>query len=150
MVCIKVTLGVRYHYYFASISNACRVLINLLLKINIRDRAIPALVYEVDSDGIHRNGMLISSQVEDLQIEYAVDEDGDGTIDDDEFPIHDLNASVPSEVRGLRVSVTTRAAVDDLAIDGTGLPAAGNRSAGAADAYRRRMMITTVVSRNLL
>ena len=42
--------------------------------------AVPAIVYETTAAGLSRNTLLLSSQVEDLQVQYAIDVNSDGLI----------------------------------------------------------------------
>ena len=114
-------------------------------------RAIPASIYEVSGSGLRRNTLLISSQVEDIQVEFAVDADGDGQIEAGEFPIHDLDGFDVSLIRGVQLSVLTRTLADDQRLSGPGRQAVANRSAaGTADGYRRRLATVIVAPRNLL
>jgi len=114
-------------------------------------RAVPAMIYELTSAGLRRNSLLLSSQVEDLQVEFAVDANNDGSIGGGEFPIHNLNASIPSLVKGVRLSVMTRTQVEDPNFTGGGRQASGNRvTAGTADNFRRRVVVVNAALRNLL
>lgn len=114
-------------------------------------RAVPALIYQLTPAGLTLNGMLLSDQVEDMQIEFAVDANGDGSIGAGEFPIHDLNASTPSLVKGLRLSVMTRTVTEDPNFTGAGRQMVANRAAaGAADNFRRRVVVVNAALRNLL
>ncbi len=114
-------------------------------------RAVPALIFQLTSDGLTRNGLLLSSLVEDVQVEFAVDADNDGSIGAGEFPIHDLNASVPSLVKGVRLSVMTRTPIRDPNFTGAGRQMVANRAAAAdVDNFRRRAVIVNAALRNLL
>jgi hypothetical protein len=66
-----------------------------------------------------------------------------------EFPVHDLDGFDPSLVRSVRLTLVTRAPLEDEDFAGVGRPAAGNRNAGAADGFRRRSLISTAFPRNL-
>ena len=113
-------------------------------------RAAPAVIYELTGSGLLRNAILLSTQVENVQVEYAIDVDDDGVISNTEFPIHDMTASDPSLIRGLRLSVITRTRGEDPEFRGSGMPVAGNHAAGAADGFRRRRFTASVAARNLL
>ena len=114
-------------------------------------RAVPASIYEVSGSGLRRNALLISSQVEDIQVEFAVDSDGDGQIGVGEFPIHDLDGSDVSRIRGVQLSVLTRTLANDPQLAGPGRQAVANRTAsGTADGYRRRLARVIAAPRNLL
>jgi prepilin-type N-terminal cleavage/methylation domain-containing protein len=100
--------------------------------------------------GFLRNTILLSAQVENVQVEYAIDADDDGAIGNTEFPIHDMTASDPSLIRGLRLSVITRTPSEDPEFRGSGMPAAGNHDPGSADGFVRRRFTANVAARNLL
>lgn len=113
-------------------------------------RAVPAVVYEVTGNGLLRNGMLFASQIEDVQVEFAVDLNQDGDITGAEFPIHSLDGSETGQVRGVQLSVVARTNRDDLsAIEGQ-LQALANRAAGPVDTFRRRIVTNTIAPRNLM
>lgn len=120
--------------------------------VNVGDGvAVPAIFYEQTAAGLLRNSLVVSRQVEDLQVEYAVDADDDGQISGGEFPIHGLAGQNPGLLRGLRLSVLTRTIGEDPSITGSGRQAVANRDAsGTADAYRRRLVVVSVAPRNLL
>jgi prepilin-type N-terminal cleavage/methylation domain-containing protein len=139
-------------------------------------RAAPAIIYEVDPDTneIRRNGVTLASSVEDLQVEYWVDNrtrngqiDGNPTGDAcTEFPVHDLNAALggctwtmdTSRIRRIRVSVLTRTDMREVNPDGSeritgysGRPALANRAAAAVvDSFQRRRFVASIMPKNLL
>jgi hypothetical protein len=110
---------------------------------------VPAVQYEVNGIDLLRNGTRLSSNVEDVQIEYWVDTNADSVMDAAEFPIHDLNGNDLSELRLARVSVTSRTEVADLDMPGQGFPAVANRAAGPADDFKRRRQIAETLLRNM-
>lgn len=110
---------------------------------------VPAVVYEINGQGLQRNTLLVSQQVEDFQFEFAVDNDGDGSIGVGEFPINDLTGSDLSEIAGVQVYVLTRSESPDPEFSGPGRQALANRNAGAADSFRRRLVSVTAAPRNL-
>lgn len=112
-------------------------------------RASPAIVYQVSGSDLRRNGLRLSTQVEDLQLEFGIDGDNDGQIVEAEF-LDVLNGSDPLDLLAVRLSVTTRADREDDELQSSGRPAAANRTAGAADGFRRRKVIARIVPRNLL
>jgi prepilin-type N-terminal cleavage/methylation domain-containing protein len=112
-------------------------------------RAVPAIIYQLDDTGLLRNSILLSRYVENLQFEYAVDINGDGSIGAGEFPVHDIVASDPDEIRGVQISVMTRTANEDPANLGSRMPIAGNHVAGARDNFLRRRFTSNAVPRNL-
>jgi prepilin-type N-terminal cleavage/methylation domain-containing protein len=135
-------------------------------------RAVPAQVYELDQDPtvleLHRNGLLLASQIEDLQVEYWLDSSGtpNGIQDaDNEFPVNTLNNPDPpggaipanmSLVRRVRISVLARTTQEDGQSDATGhlsggRPALANRLAGVVpDRSRRRSFSASILPRNLV
>ena len=135
-------------------------------------RAVPAQVYELDQDPtvfeLNRNGLLLASQIEDLQVEYWLDGAGlpNGIQDDDdEFPVNTLNTPDPpggaipadmSLVRRVRISVLARTTQEDAQDSAHGRllggrPALANRPAGVvADRFRRRSFSASILPRNLV
>lgn len=133
-------------------------------------RAVPAQVYEVDPDALElrRNGLLLASSIEDLQVEYWLDNAGapNGVQDGDtEFPVNTLNnpdppgGAIPADmatVRRVRISVlarTDREEAQDAAHGRLlgGRPALANRLAAAeTDRFRRRSFNASILPRNLV
>lgn len=127
-------------------------------------QAVPAVVYEVDTTQpvpvLLRNGMVLAPQVEDLQVEYWVDDQqfiaGVGVMDAGEFPIHSLSGMPlqlsTDEVQRVRISVITRSSQPEEQAGQTfGFhmrPAAGNRPEGPMDQFRRRRFTASVTPRN--
>ncbi len=136
--------------------------------------AVPAQVYEIDPDPavleLNRNGLLLASQIEDLQIEYWLDNAGtpNGVQDaDTEFPVNDLNnpdppgGAIPADmsmVRRVRVSVLARTTQEEGQSNASGRlvggrPALANRPAPlgvVADRFRRRSFSASILPRNLV
>jgi prepilin-type N-terminal cleavage/methylation domain-containing protein len=133
-------------------------------------RVTPAVVYELSGTNLLRNGLLIAPSVEDLQIEYWVDNagvlgaspaPGNGQVDTDEFPVHDLNNPPTaltvdtSRIRRVRVSVLTVTNRQESRGGGeewvtAGRPAVANRVAGGPDSFQRRKFTASVMPKNLL
>jgi type II secretory pathway pseudopilin PulG len=115
--------------------------------------AVPAVHYVINGTDLFRNNTVLSSNVEDVQIEYWVDRDSDSVMDlaavPPEFPVHDLNGESLSDLRLARVSVTSRTDVEDLDMPGQGFPAVANRVAGPADDFKRRRQIAETLLRNM-
>ncbi len=116
-------------------------------------RIVPALMYQVGGGvgglGLLRNGLLLSSEVEDLQIEFGVDVNADNVITvPAEFPINDLTGFDASRILRTRITVTARTSQPDPQFNGA-FPAAANRGAGPADNFRRRRFISSSRPRNL-
>jgi hypothetical protein len=113
-------------------------------------RALPAVIYEHTGSNLTRNNELISPQVEDFQVEFGVDTNGNGIIEGGEFWAHGLTANT-DRVREVRLSVLTRTAQADPLMNGNGRPGVANRNgAGAADQFRRRLATVRVAPRNML
>jgi prepilin-type N-terminal cleavage/methylation domain-containing protein len=136
--------------------------------------AIPAIIYEVtreDGDpatgqleqmSLTRNGTQLSTVIEDLQVEYWVDEDHpncNGIMDLDEFPIHDLNDPTKTytidRTRLVRVTVVARGELEEDLPGGVEMsryrrPAVANHAVGAPDGFPRRRFTTSVLPRNVL
>jgi prepilin-type N-terminal cleavage/methylation domain-containing protein len=116
-------------------------------------RIVPAVLYQVLAAGLGltRNGLMLSAEVEDLQIEFGVDVNGDSLIDPlaGEFPIHNLAGFDPARILQARLTVTTRTTQADPDFTGQ-FPAAADRIAGAAtDNFRRRRFVASIRPRNL-
>ncbi len=125
--------------------------------------AIPAVIYENDPIALTltRNGMVLSSTVEDLQVEYWVDNQiPDDAMAGNEFPIHDLNTTTlgwtvdPERIRRIQISVVSRSIQGD-SLEGKVMnryrrPAVANRNAGPQDDLPRRRFTVNVLPRNLL
>jgi hypothetical protein len=125
--------------------------------------AVPAVVYENDSANttLTRNGMVLSTTVEDLQVEYWVDNQvPDDAMGGTEFPINNLNDVTlgwtidPERIRRVQVSVVTRSTQGD-ALEGEAMnryrrPAVANRIASAQDDLPRRRFTVNIIPRNLL
>ena len=111
--------------------------------------AVPANVYVVNTGTLTRNGLVISNQVEDLQVEFGVDINSDGLIGAGEFPLNSLNTNPLDEILQVRLHVLTVTQTPDANVAGTGRQAVANRNAGAADNLRRRLATTLTWPRNL-
>jgi len=126
-------------------------------------RAVPAIVYEVNPATLvlTRNGIALSTSVEDLQVEFWVDNQiQDGVESAVEFPIHDLNVDpgggwlIDTElIRRVRVTVVTRTDSGDQQVEEQfnrfRRPAVANRDVGALDQFRRRRFAASISPRNL-
>ena len=125
--------------------------------------AVPAIVYEISpgTQTLTRDGLVLSTAVEDLQIEYWVDAQiPDGVIGGSEFPVYDLNTPPGgfvmdlNQIRRVQISVVT---VSDRVDGQQGVemnryrrPAVANRAAGGRDELHRRRFTVNVLPRNLL
>ena len=114
-------------------------------------RAVPATIYELTGAGLERNQELLSSQVEDLQVAFGLDTDGNGVIAGGEFPIHDISSADTNIIQEVRVSVLTRTRAPDPKLTGNGRQKVANRAAsGVPDSFRRRLAVLRAAPRNLL
>lgn len=112
--------------------------------------AVPAVVFEVSGTSLLRNNQLVATDVEDFQIEYAVDTNGDGQIGGGEFPINGLDGAAVANVRGVQISVLTRTSLEEEEHTGPGRQKVANRvAASSGDGYRRRLATTMTALRNV-
>lgn len=109
--------------------------------------AVPAIVYQLSGTDLTRNGLVLSDQVEDLQVEWWVDANNNADMDAGEFPIHDLDGQDTSKVRLGRVSLTTITSTPDLGFQG-GRSAIANRTDTTSDSFHRRRAIADARLRN--
>jgi prepilin-type N-terminal cleavage/methylation domain-containing protein len=114
----------------------------------INDVVVPALVYQVNGTTMTRNTIVLSNHIEDLQVEFGVDIDNNGTVEGAEFPIDDLTGQDFDEIENVRISLTARDLRGDPRFNGQFANVA-NRVAGAADNFRRRRTFGDTVVRNL-
>jgi prepilin-type N-terminal cleavage/methylation domain-containing protein len=112
------------------------------------DSVVPALRYSVNAGTLSRNNIVLSNHIEDLQAEFGIDIDRNGTIEGAEFPIDNMDFEEYELVRNVRVHVTAREARAEENFNGQ-FPAIANRVAGAADNFRRRRVTGDALLRNL-
>jgi len=112
------------------------------------DSVVPALRYSVNAGTLSRNDIVLSNHIEDLQVEFGVDIDRNGTIEGAEFPIDNMDLEEYELVRNVRVHVTAREARVQENFNGQ-FPAIANRVAGAADNFKRRRVTGDALLRNL-
>jgi hypothetical protein len=116
-------------------------------------RAVPAVVYEIPqgTTNLRRNGMLMTSTVEDLQVEFW------GTATPLPNPVYDLNDAInglnPNAVSRVRLTVVSTSTQVDTGsskeFGGGQRPAIANRAAGPLDNLQRRVFTATVMPRNI-
>ena len=121
--------------------------------------AVPANEYRVVGDRIFWSGMLLSHGVEDFQVAYIFDEDGDNVIDAGETrgdgqnpnPNYVSSARPASELREVRASFVTRTRLEDQEWTQGQPLATENRVLGGPpnDGFRRRLITTRVRLRNV-
>lgn len=105
--------------------------------------------YQIDASiagrpRLMRGGAVIAEDIEDLQIAYGLDADGDGVVE--------AWTSAPSEatdVRLVRVSLIARSAAPDPNWNGSRPGLEDRPAAASADGYRRMVLQTTEMIRNL-
>lgn len=112
------------------------------------DVAVPALVYQVNGTTITRNSMVLSNLIEDLQVQFGVDLDSNGTVEGAEFPIDDLTGLDFDLVENVRIILTARDRREKPGFAGQ-FASVANRVAGAADNFKRRRITGDVLVRNL-
>jgi hypothetical protein len=115
---------------------------------SIDDVVVPALVYQVNGTTLSRNGTALSNHIEDLQVEFGVDADRNGTVEGAEFPIHDLTGQDASLIENVRIHLTARSIRAEEGFDGA-FARVANRNAGAADNFKRRRITGDALLRNL-
>ena len=121
---------------------------------------VPAVRYTVDAvnSALMRNEVVIANDVDDLQVAYFIDADGNGRVtNDDEYEGSALAATEyesqntdHSDLREIRFNLSVRSRLEDAEfIDGF-MQAMENRAAvGASDGFRRRTYTATVRPRNV-
>jgi prepilin-type N-terminal cleavage/methylation domain-containing protein len=137
--------------------------------------AVPAHEYRVVGNQLLWDGNVVANDIEDLQVVYIIDNDNDNQVDvpqeifgDDETTANDLfksnspsygggtiniaaGTSAAALVREVQVSLVARTRLEDKEYT-SGVPQArGNRdlSGATADGYRRRVITTKVMLRNV-
>lgn len=112
------------------------------------DVAVPALVYQVNGTTLTRNSMVLSNQIEDLQVQFGVDLDANGTVEGAEFPIDDLSGVDFDLIENVRIVLTARNLRGKPGFAGQ-FASVANRVAGAADNFKRRRTTGDILVRNL-
>jgi prepilin-type N-terminal cleavage/methylation domain-containing protein len=118
---------------------------------------IPAHEYRIqNADQLMRDGVLLSEGVEDLQVAWFFDLDGDNAIDANEVLGNGTNGNYAAagrdagQIRELRVNVVTRTRLEDREWTQGRIQATENRGVGVVDdGFRRRVHTTTVMLRNV-
>jgi len=117
--------------------------------------AVPALEYRIDAEKLYRNNLRLADGVEDLQVAYFLDTNGNDAFDVGELYGISGNdylaaASDASELRAVRFNVVTRTRSEDERFTQGFFQATENRSAVAGqDGYRRRVHTAVVRMRNI-
>ena len=114
----------------------------------VGDVVVPALVYQINGTTITRNSMVLSNHIEDLQVQFGVDIDRNGTVEGAEFPIDDLSGEEFELIENVRVTLTARDLRGQPGFNGQ-FATVANRVAGAADNFKRRRTVGETLLRNL-
>ena len=117
--------------------------------------AVPALEYRITSNKLYRNNLRLADGVEDLQVAYFLDSNGNHDLDADE--LHGMtgndylaSASDASELRAVRINIVARTRSEDERFTEGFFQATENRDAGITrDGYRRRVHTAIVRTRNV-
>jgi prepilin-type N-terminal cleavage/methylation domain-containing protein len=117
--------------------------------------AVPALEYRIATNKLYRNNILLADGVEDLQVTYFLDSNGNNSLDVGE--LHGIsgnnyvaNTSDASELRAVRFNIVTRTRSEDERFTQGFFQATENRAAVAGqDGYRRRVHTAIVRMRNV-
>jgi hypothetical protein len=119
--------------------------------------AVPALEYRVESASLLRNDLRLADGIEDLQITYFMDLDGDNTVDSGELrgesssESYLASASNASDLRWVRLNVVARTRAEDDDFTQGFIQTTENRAVGGAtqDGFRRRVHTAIVRMRNI-
>ncbi len=127
-------------------------------------QTIPVLTMERLDATTPTQPMVLAEGIEDLQVAFACDLDGDGDLVEvpdtaDEWTLNVANDPVPltnaakcNQPSAVRLTLVARSLTPDTGINaaliGNRRPAAENHAAGAPDQFRRRVLTTTVYPRN--
>jgi prepilin-type N-terminal cleavage/methylation domain-containing protein len=118
--------------------------------------AVPAHEYRISNgDELRRDGLLLAKGVEDLQLAYYLDLNGNNEIDGGEMSgtvagtnDYEAEGTDMSDVREVRLNLVVRTRGEDEGF--TGRPQAKeNRAVGGDDGFRRRAYTTTIMLRNM-
>ncbi len=124
---------------------------------------VPAARYAINAASgtgrLERNGELLAQGVDDFQVSYFFDVDGDGVVDAanlEEPGTKDGNAYSPAnwdnqELEEVRFSIVVRTRAADQAFDDGNFVVLENRTApaGGNDGFRRRVIVGSVRPRNV-
>jgi prepilin-type N-terminal cleavage/methylation domain-containing protein len=117
--------------------------------------AVPALEYRIDAEKLYRNNLRLADGVEDLQVTYFLDTNGNNALDVGELYGISGNdyvaaTSDASDLRAVRFNVVTRTRSEDERFTQGFFQATENRNAIAGqDGYRRRVHTAIVRMRNI-
>jgi prepilin-type N-terminal cleavage/methylation domain-containing protein len=125
-------------------------------------KLVPAHVYRIvpgsDPPRLERDGVMLAKDVEDFQVAYFFDDDGDDVVDDpgetrgDASTALDTDSVDGTDLREIRVNLVVRTRADDPRNPdsaGTGQARENRANAPGDDGKRRRVHTATVRLRNL-
>jgi hypothetical protein len=122
----------------------------------VRLVAVPAHEYRIaNGDQLLRDGLLLAKGVEDLQLAYFFDVDGDGEVGAGEMrgataaDGYDPQGRDVRELRRVRFNLVARTRSEEEGFTGR-FQATENRVAGVDDGFRRRVYTNTLLPRNML
>lgn len=121
-------------------------------------KIVPAIEYRIGGGRqLLRNGQPLAEGIEDLQVAWLFDVDGDGAIDESsesrgtpaggDYTNSELDVDL---LRSIRIDVVARSRLEDPKFNTGALPALENRPAGGQDGFRRRTHTATIMPRNLV
>lgn len=84
----------------------------------------------------------LADDIEDMQIQYGLDTDGDFVVD---TVVNDPTAAQVSQIKQVRLFLSARTHMMEKGWQDAGRPALADRAAGAADSYRRRVIENGIV-----
>jgi prepilin-type N-terminal cleavage/methylation domain-containing protein len=122
---------------------------------NVNLATNPAIEYRIDSNKLYRNGLLLADGVEDLQLAFFLDSNGNFALDvgelygisGNDYVAKDSDAS---ELRAVRLNVVTRTRSEDERFTQGFFQNMENRDAvPGQDGYRRRVHTAIVRMRNI-
>jgi prepilin-type N-terminal cleavage/methylation domain-containing protein len=118
--------------------------------------AVPAHEFRIVGERLFRDGVVLAGGVEDLQVAWFLDADGDNRIDANEVhgdgtgPDYAAAAQDAAQIRELRFNLVTRTRAEDREWSLGRPQAMENRTAVVAnDGFRRRVYTSTVMMRNV-
>ena len=126
--------------------------------------AVPANEYRLVGNDIQWNGIVLAGNIEDFQVAWIFDTDGDNIVDADEIfgqgggTAYASTGATPgtthedhADLRELRVSIVARTRLEDDEFTRGRPQAFENRDGGAFanDGFRRRAMVTRIRLRNV-
>jgi prepilin-type N-terminal cleavage/methylation domain-containing protein len=117
--------------------------------------AVPAIEYRINGQSeLRRNDLPLAKGIEDLQIAYLFDTDGDNVIDDVRGVAganYDPSTRSIEDLREVRINFVARTRGEDPRFPTGQFIARENRTpVTTADGYRRRLHTSTIMPRNLV